>query len=51
MYLSNSTDYYRSFSDNFFHLCMCIKNFWFTEGGNDILKIKERRGGWFECDV
>ena len=30
---------------------MCIKNFWWTEKGKNVLKIEEGRGGWFEFDV
>ena len=32
-------------------MCMYNNNFWRTETGKEVLKIKERRGGWFEFDV
>jgi len=47
MYLSNSTDYHHTFSDDIFHMCMCIKNFWWAEKGKNVLKIEKGRGGWF----
>jgi hypothetical protein len=44
MYLSDDTDYH-TFSADVFYMCMCIKNFWWTEKGKNVLKIEEGRGG------
>lgn len=45
-YLPNPNNHHSSSAD-IFQSCMYIKNFWWTEGGKEVLKMKEGRGvGW-----
>lgn len=39
------TNNHHSFSADIFQMCMCIKNFWWTERGKRILKMKEEEDG------
>lgn len=51
LYLSDDTGYHHHPSSaDIFQSCMYIKNFWWTEIGKEVLKIKEGRGGWFGWD-
>ncbi len=45
LHLSDDTGYHYPSSADIFHLCMCIKNFCWTERGKNVLKIEEGRGG------